>query len=142
MILLDSDHLSVLRFRTGERAIRLAGRLALATDPQLGTTIANVEEAMRGWLATLAKEREVHRQIPAYRELAELFGFFAGFHIALFDTTAADRFVAMRAAKIRIATMDLKTASIALANDALLLTANKKDFEKVPGLRFENWMDA
>ncbi len=32
MILLDSDHLSVLRYRTGERAVRLIGRLALATE--------------------------------------------------------------------------------------------------------------
>ena len=32
--------------------------------------------------------------------------------------------------------MDLKIASIVLAHDALLLTANRKDFEKVPGLRF------
>jgi tRNA(fMet)-specific endonuclease VapC len=35
----------------------------------------------------------------------------------------------------------LKTACIALENDALLLTANRRDFEKVPGLRFENWLD-
>jgi predicted nucleic acid-binding protein len=35
---------------------------------------------------------------------------------------------------------DLKIASIALVNDALLLTANSRDFEKVPGLQFENWL--
>lgn len=57
MILLDSDHLSVLRFRTSDRALRLAGRLALSNDPVIGTTVANVEEAMRGWLAAIAKER-------------------------------------------------------------------------------------
>jgi tRNA(fMet)-specific endonuclease VapC len=37
--------------------------------------------------------------------------------------------------------MDRKIAAIALANNALLLNANRKDFEKVPGLRFDNWMD-
>lgn len=73
--------------------------------------------------------------------MAELFGFFAGFHIALFDTDAANRFVGLKAAKVRIATMDLKAASVALTNNALFLTANRKDFEQVPGLRFENWMD-
>jgi tRNA(fMet)-specific endonuclease VapC len=36
----------------------------------------------------------------------------------------------------------LKIASIALANDALLLTANRRDFEKVPGLQLENWLAA
>jgi tRNA(fMet)-specific endonuclease VapC len=43
--------------------------------------------------------------------------------------------------KIRIGTMDLKIASICLAHDALLLSRNRVDFEKVPGLRVENWLD-
>ena len=33
------------------------------------------------------------------------------------------------------------TACIAMANNALLLTANRRDFEKVQGLRFENWLE-
>ncbi len=134
---------SVLRYRKSERAIRLTGRLALASadGTRVGTTVANVEEQMRGWLATLGKEKQVRRQIDAYRELAELFTFFSGYHIALFDNPSADRFDALRAAKVRIGTPDLKTAAITLVNDALLLTANRKDFEQVPGLRFENWLD-
>ena len=32
-------------------------------------------------------------------------------------------------------------ASIAVARNALLLTANRRDFELVPGLRFANWLD-
>lgn len=28
-----------------------------------------------------------------------------------------------------------------LANDALLLTANRQDYARIPGLRFENWLD-
>ena len=44
-------------------------------------------------------------------------------------------------AKIRLGTMDLKIAAIALVNDALLLTANRRDFERVPALRVENWLD-
>jgi tRNA(fMet)-specific endonuclease VapC len=37
--------------------------------------------------------------------------------------------------------MDLKIAATALVNDALLLSANRRDFERVPGLRVENWLD-
>ena len=44
-------------------------------------------------------------------------------------------------ARVRIATRDLKIAAIALTSKALLLTANRLDFEKVPGLRFENWLE-
>lgn len=142
MILLDSDHLSVLHYHTGERASQLFGRLALAeADGPIGTTIVNIEEAMRGWLSAIAKERLIHSQISSYRDLAKLFGFFSGFHIALLEDVAVDHFAALRKSKLRVGTMDLKTAAIALAQDALLLTANRRDFELVPGLRFENWLD-
>jgi tRNA(fMet)-specific endonuclease VapC len=36
--------------------------------------------------------------------------------------------------------VDLKIASIAMSNQATLLTRNAKDFEKIPGLRFEDWL--
>ena len=94
---------------------------------------------MRGWLATLSRERQARRQITAYAELARLFDFFRAFHIALLTEAAADHLDQM--GRLRLGTMDKKIASIALAHGALLLTANKKDFEQVPGLRFENWLD-
>ena len=100
-----------------------------------------VEETMRGWLAALAKERLVQRQVYAYRELAGLFRFFSGFEVVPFDDAAAQRYAELLVTKVRIGTMDLKIAGTALVQDALLLTANKRDFEQVPGLRFENWMD-
>lgn len=42
--------------------------------------------------------------------------------------------------RVRVATTDLKIASIAFAADYLLLTANSRDFGAIPGLRFENWL--
>jgi predicted nucleic acid-binding protein len=35
----------------------------------------------------------------------------------------------------------LKIAATALVNDALLLSANLRDFQKVPNLRVENWLE-
>ena len=76
MIILDSDHLSILRYHNSERALKLIARLNQATERPIATSVANVEEAMRGWLSAIAKERRIERQIPAYRELSELFTFF------------------------------------------------------------------
>lgn len=36
--------------------------------------------------------------------------------------------------------MDLKIASIAIANGLTLLTSNTRDFEQVPGLIVEDWL--
>ena len=47
----------------------------------------------------------------------------------------------LKAARIRVATMDLRIASIVIANDATLLSRNLKDFTRVPGLRVQNWLE-
>ena len=56
-----------------------------------------------------------------------------------FDAAAAAEFDRLRAAGVRIATADLRIASIARANSLTLLTRDAKDFGKVPGLVIEDW---
>jgi tRNA(fMet)-specific endonuclease VapC len=58
-----------------------------------------------------------------------------------FDEAAARRFDDLRRQKLRIGSRDLKIAATALVNHALLLSANRTDFDRVPGLRVENWLD-
>jgi tRNA(fMet)-specific endonuclease VapC len=53
---------------------------------------------------------------------------------------AADRFVALRKAGVRIGTMDLKIAAIALEHDAMVLSQNLTDFLKVPDQKVECWV--
>ena len=141
MILLDTDHLTVLKYTDSERYALLHGRLLAAAPELIGTTIVNVEEQMRGWLAAIAKERTLLRQNTTYRELTDLFEFFARISIISLTAEAVDLFNGFRKSGVKVATMDLKTACIAIASNALLLTANRRDFEKVPGLRFENWLE-
>lgn len=140
MILLDSDHLTVLRYRTSERAVRLTARLdAAVAEHLIGTTVVNVEESMRGWMAAIAKERSPLRQVGPYRELAELFDFYSSLAIAPFDEAAVNRFLTY--SRIKVGVSDRKIAAITVTQAALLLTANRRDFEQFPGLRFENWLD-
>jgi tRNA(fMet)-specific endonuclease VapC len=83
----------------------------------------------------------VHRQVPAYQELLRLFVFFSRWHVVLFDEQASSEYQGLRAQRIRIGTMDLKIAAIALVHDALLLSANLRDFQQIPNLRVANWIN-
>ena len=142
MILLDTDHATFLKYPDGDRGRRLIDRLnAVPESEVIGVTIVTVEERMRGWLAAIAKEKSVARQVVGYRELGLLFEFFQEFEIVPFDEPAAQNFEERRTQKLRLGTMDLKIAAIATIHNALLLSANRTDFEKVPGLRVENWLD-
>ncbi len=56
-----------------------------------------------------------------------------------FDVEAANMFVRLCKFGVRVATMDLRIGSIALARGFTLLTRNTADFERIPGLRIEDW---
>jgi tRNA(fMet)-specific endonuclease VapC len=106
----------------------------------IAVPIVAAEEQLRGWLAQIHRVRQPHDQIVPYIRLAKLIDFFREWQIVHWNEPAADTFVNLRKQRIRIGTQDLKIAAIALANDALLLSANLRNFNKVPLLRVEDWL--
>jgi tRNA(fMet)-specific endonuclease VapC len=56
-----------------------------------------------------------------------------------FDQRAAATFARLRQQGVRIGTMDLKIAAIALEHQALVLSGNLRDFHQVPGVHVEDW---
>ena len=139
MIVLDSDHLSLLEHPESPTTQRLLNRMDKSPDQEFATTVISLEEQLRGWLAVINRYSDIPRQITAYTRLVGLVEFYSRWKVLPFDQPAADQVARLRAARVRIGTMDLKIASIALVNDALLLTGNLADFQRVPELRAENW---
>jgi tRNA(fMet)-specific endonuclease VapC len=140
MILLDTDHLPALKYRGTPARDRLIDRMTVSPDQAFAVSIVSVEEQFRGWMAAIARFRKVEQQVPPYTQLLELFQFFSRWTILPFDVRAAIEFERLRDAGVRIGTMDLKIAATALVHNATLLTANRRDFEQVPGLKFEDWL--
>jgi len=138
MILLDTDHITVLAFPESAAYASLNRRLANISDPQIATIIITAAEQMRGWLARINRLKNIHDQVTAYDELADLFLFLQKWEIVRFDHGAASAYSQLRKDKVRIGTNDLKIAAVALAQNALLLSANLRDYRKVPGLRVED----
>ena len=111
-----------------------------AADDDIACTIVSVEEMLRGWLAVIHRMRDVNRQISAYDRLEQIIEVFSQWQIVQFDQRAADQFTRFRKQRIRIGTMDLKIASIAVTNRAVLVSGNQRDFSAIPELRSENWL--
>ena len=74
-----------------------------------------------------------------YSELKQLLQTYCGIAVLDFDAKSIVEFERLRQSKIHIGTMDTKIAAIAIANDAILLTRNRSDFNKVPNLTFDDW---
>ena len=138
MLILDTDHLSILDRDTIE-AFNLGRRLASVPPEEVAVTIITYEEQMHGWFAVIAQAKTTPRQVEAYRKLRRFINQFSRINLIDYDAEAANQFEQIRQAKVRVGTKDLRIASICLANDAILLTRNSKDFGQVPELKFEDW---
>jgi tRNA(fMet)-specific endonuclease VapC len=106
---------------------------------EIATTVINYEEQLRGWMAMLAKASKLKNQIEIYGRLRSQLRIYCGLTILLFDEMAAVEFARLRKDLPRLVTMDLKIAAIALAQNATLLSRNRRDFGQVTGLKLEDW---
>jgi tRNA(fMet)-specific endonuclease VapC len=100
-------------------------------------------EALRGRHDALLKAEDGTRLLRALEGLVRSAQHLALFTVVTFNDTAAAEFDRLRENKKikKIGRADLLIASIALANRAMLVTRNLKDFRQVPGLQIENWAD-
>ncbi|HVX84182.1 MAG TPA: type II toxin-antitoxin system VapC family toxin [Phycisphaerae bacterium] len=138
MIVLDTDHVTLLQ-EGDPLAERIHQRLVLlGANQHFPISIVTYEEQMRGWMDRLTKRDTMAREIQTYRKLEAHVAFYSTVAILAFTEWAAVEFQRLRKLKVRIGTMDLKIAAIALSLHATLWTRNRRDFEKVPALRFED----
>lgn len=134
MIILDTDRLTAI-----QRQSEPAYAVLRDTADSIGTTIVSVEEQMRGWLAIINRALRAEQEVAAYRRLHALFSFFGSILVLDFDEAAAVQLTHLRRRRLRLGTMDLKIAAIALTRKAILLSRNVSDFRRVTGLQVEDW---
>ncbi len=108
-------------------------------SPKIAVTIITYEEQMRGWLDYIARANTMPKQLRAYERLRFHIERYRKIPLLDFDEIAAREFERLKQNRIRIGTMDLKIAAIALANNATLLSRNRSDFGKITDLKLEDW---
>lgn len=138
MILLDTDHLTVLLDSRDAACAPLEERLRTSPDSDIRLPVVSVEEQLRGWLAAIHRQKDVAKQTGEYARLVRVLRFLRAWEVVPFEAPAAAEFKRLRGEGVRIGSQDLKIASIALAHGATLLSRNLRDYSAVPGLRVED----
>jgi len=140
MILLDTDVFSLMELPDSPEYLRLRVRIAQLDPPELAaTTVITYEEQSRGRLASVNAARSPHQLVVSYAHLRQHVLNYRKIPIIEFDDAAAETAAKLQRSKLRLGTLDLRIAAIALTRDALLLSRNLRDFRKVPHLRVEDW---
>ena len=132
MYCLDTDVISALL--RPEPQLEPIRRLARIPADEQHTTAITAGELLYGALRR-GSER-VRTTVEAFLASA--------ITILPFDTAAAAEYARIRSeletGGRRLADPDLRIAAIALSRDLTIVTGNVRHFQRVPGLRVENWL--
>jgi tRNA(fMet)-specific endonuclease VapC len=132
---LDTDILSL--FLTGHPTVRQ--NVAARPPGEVATTVISVEEILSGWLANIRRARRPDRIAFGYQRFAQAVTGLAAWTILPFPVTAIARFDQLKALNLKVGGNDLRIAAIALEHGATVVTRNRKDFGRVPGLATADW---
>ena len=139
MFLIDTDCLVILQNRVQPEVQAIRQRMSSYDAGDFFVPIVSFHEITTGWNAYLNRARTSRDAVRAYQKLQAVLQDFSRVEVAPFDDGAAQQFDALKQQRVRIGTLDLRIAAIALARDLALISRNLVDFERVPGLRVEDW---
>jgi len=137
--LLDTDHISFLQRRSSLEFSRLTFRMAQHPRSDFALSVISFHEQVIGAHSFINRAQTNTDMARGYALLLETLKGFANAPVLPFDSRAIAIFDELRRQKVRVATMDLRIAAIAMSNNLVLLTRNAGDFSKVSGLMIEDW---
>jgi tRNA(fMet)-specific endonuclease VapC len=135
---IDTDHISLVLRRHPQVTQRFRQEIQM-----LGITIISVQETFNGWAGKVNLVKNEAERITAYSHLHRSASFFQTIQLLNYDQSASDTYQRLitntpALAKKRL-DKDMRIAAIALANQAIVVTRNYRDFNLVPGLQIEDW---
>ena len=137
--MLDTDHISFLQRRSSSEFSQLAFRMAQHPISDFALSVISFHEQVIGTHSFINRAQTNTDLARGYTLLLETLNGFTKAPVLPFDSKAIAIFDQMRTQKVRVATMDLRIAAIAISNNLVLLTRNTGDFSKVPNLIIEDW---
>ncbi len=137
MYLLDTDILS-LAFR-GHRQI--SERILLTSPADICTSSISAEEMLQGLLAEINRSRTsltIGMGVPS-AALVKALEDLARIRVVAYSDEAERLYRSFPASVKRIGGMDCRIAAHALTGGLTVVTRNTQDFERIPGVKIEDW---
>ena len=137
--LMDTDHITILQRQSGAEFIALSRRIGRHSLADLAFSVVSFHEQILGCNNYINRARAAEEVVRGYGMLDRTLRSYSTAPVLPFDSDAAELFDGLGSKRLRVATMDLRIASIAISRSLTLLTRNVSDFGKIPGLMTEDW---
>jgi tRNA(fMet)-specific endonuclease VapC len=135
LFVLDTDLLT-LYYRGDPIVVR---RIDARPPTELAISVLTVDEQLTGWYTLTRQARRPEEIARAYARLGEAVVRLARWRILPYTESAIAQVAQLKALRLNVGLMDLRIAAIALENRAVVVTRNRRDFGRVPGLDLEDW---
>ncbi|NEQ40473.1 MAG: type II toxin-antitoxin system VapC family toxin [Okeania sp. SIO3I5] len=137
--ILDTDHITLFQYNHP----KICQRAREIGNASIFVTVVSLEEQLQRRLAIInkvtANTKKPEFLSVAYYKLRATQDFFCNVKLLDFNDAANTYYQNLRQQKVSVGIHDLRIAAIALVNQAVVVTRNKKDLSKVPNLPLENW---
>src|SRR5262245_59345869 len=135
LYVLDTDIFSWLQHRHPTVSSRV-----LARPPgEVAITVISVEEQISGWYTMLRQARRPDDLALAYQSLIDTIQSVSQLPILPFPPPTIARYQYLAGLRLNVRHMDLRIAATVLEVGATLVTRNRRDFSRIPGLPLEDW---
>jgi tRNA(fMet)-specific endonuclease VapC len=135
LYVLDTDTLTLYQ----EHHPAVVSHVAQHPPSDIAITVLTVEEQLSGWYTRLRRATDIDDLAAVYERLTATAASLGRFRILSFTKPAILRFQQMCSAKLGVAKMDLRIAAVTLEIGGTLVTRNRRDFSRVPGLGIDDW---
>ena len=134
----DTDVLTQILFGNAE----YVNRAAAIPPHEQAVPIVAIEEILRGRLNVIRQAEAGKSKYlieEAYEFFARSLAKLSGLRVLTYSSQAEAQFQEWRKQKVRVRTHDLRIAATCVAHGAILISRNRRDYERVPGLSAEFW---
>ena len=135
LFVLDTDMLTLLE----EAHPAVCKKVGAVPADELAVTVVTVEEKLTGWYTLIRRAKKPDQFIHAYRRLAGAVNLLKPLRVLEVSQAGFDLYQNLKAQKLGVGRMDLLIAAVVLDAKATLVTRNRSDFAKVPGLVWVDW---
>lgn len=133
--LLDTDMFSLF-LQTDVNVVRAV--IAHSFDA-LSVSVITVQEVWNGWAAAISRAKTPDQLALGYSRLAGTLNELRNWVVVPFSVAAIARYESFKQQKLNVGGNDLRIASIALELGATVVTRNRRDFSRIPGMVIEDW---
>lgn len=133
--LLDTDTFSL--YLQKDANVSRAVFLHLASPMVI--SIITVREVWDGWAALISRAKNPSLLATTYTRLTETVNALNFWTVASFSLPAIARYETLKRQKLNVGGNDLRIAAIALELGATVVTRNRRDFARIPGVVIEDW---